>query len=312
MRALTAILLSLALPLFAAEKKDPRSKLDEQIRAAEAAFQRGDAEGAVKTANAAVKDQPESVRARYFRSQLYTLMKQYGLAVKDLTSAIKLQPNEANLYQARGEAHFRNVDMEAAIKDWDETIRHRPDQEPHHWQRGIAHYYAGRYADGRRQFTIHQTVNSADVENAVFHFICTARAIDLKTAQKEYINIKGDKRIPMFEVHRLFAGNMTVAQVLEAARRPSIDDIVNRRPLSAQAKIRQEFYANYYIGLYYESHGQPEKARPFIMKAAKTADLNGYMGDCARVHAALILRSEKKKKTIPKAVSIPRSAPPKK
>lgn len=306
MRPLIAILLGLTLPLFAATKSQTTTKLDEQIRAAEAAFQRGDAEGAVRTANTAVKDHPDSIRPLVIRSQLFTAMKQYTLAIKDLTQAIKLQPSVPDLFQARGEAHFRNVDMSAAITDWDETIRLRPAQEPHHWQRGIAYYYAGQYAKGRRQFIIHQTVNAADVENAVFHFICTARAIDLKTANKEFIHIKGDSRIPMFEIHRLFAGNMTVANVLEAAGKPSVDDILARRRLTPQAKVRQQFYANYYIGLYHESHGQAAKARPFIMKAAKTADSNGFMGDCARVHATLIRQAEAKSKAKShKLISIP-------
>jgi len=295
MRVLIALLLASSVSLLAADKAPPRSKLTEQIQAAQSAHLRGDRRGAIETANAIVKGHPKALEAYVFRSRLYTAYRQYPKAVADLEMAIKIQPKSPDLHQMRGEANFRNADMKAAIKDWDEVIRLRPAQEPYHWQRGIAHYYDGQFAKGRRQFIIHQTVNSADVENAVFHFICTARAIDLKTAQKELINISGDSRIPMFEIHRLFAGNMTVKQVLQAADRPSENDILNRVPLSDEARIRQEFYANYYIGLYYESHGDPKKARGYIMKAAKTADRNGYMGDCARVHAELIRRSEKSK-----------------
>ena len=244
----------------------------------------------------AVKEHPKSIAALVNRSHMHTALKRYPKAVADATAALKLDPDDAELYQLRGEAHFRNVQMEESIKDFDEFIKRRPSREPHHWQRGIAHYYAGQYAKGRRQFTIHQTVNGNDVENAVFHFICTAKAIDLKTAQKEFIHIEGDSRIPMFQIHRLFAGNMTVEQVLQAAERPSERDILNRRALTPAARVRQEFYANYYIGLYYDSHGKPEKAKEYIMKAAATADLNGYMGDCARVHAELIKRAEKKEK----------------
>ena len=299
MRGLIAILCTLAVTLSGADTKDSHSKLTEQIRAAQAAHQRGDMRGAIETASGILKENPNSIPAYVFRSRLYTAYRQYAKAVADLSSAVKLQPGSPDLLQMRGEAHFRNVDMKAAIKDWDEVIRLRPAQEPYHWQRGIAYYYAGQFEKGRRQFEIHQTVNKADVENAVFHFICNARAKNLKTAQKEFINIAGDKRIPMFEIHRLFAGNMTVKQVLQAADRPSEHDILNRVPLSDEARIRQEFYANYYIGLYHESHGTPDKARPFIMKAAQTANQNGYMGDCARIHAELIKRSEKSGKKKP-------------
>lgn len=295
MRGLTAILLAAVLPLTAADKAPPQSKLKEQLQAARAAHLRGDKRGAIETASAIIKGFPTALEGHVFRANLYTAYHQYQKAVDDLSTAIKLRSGSPDLHQMRGEAHFRNVDMKAAIKDWDEVIRLRPAQEPYHWQRGIAHYYDGQFAKGRRQFTIHQTVNSADVENAVFHFICTARALDLKTAQKELINISGDSRIPMFQIHRLFAGNMTVKQVLQAADRPSDEDILNQIPLSDEARIRQEFYANYYIGLYYESHGDPKQARKYIMKADKTANQNGYMGDCARVHAELIRRAEKAK-----------------
>ncbi|MGB0579602.1 MAG: tetratricopeptide repeat protein [Limisphaerales bacterium] len=296
MRFILAILFCASVVSEAAEK----SKLEEQLRAAVAAYRRGDHQGALKTLDIAVKDHPKSIAAWANRSHMNTALKRYPQAVADATAALKLDSDDAELYQMRGEAHFRNVQMEEAIKDFDEFIKRRPSREPHHWQRGIAHYYAGQYAKGRRQFTVHQTVNGNDVENAVFHFICTAKAIDVKTAQKEFISISGDSRIPMFQIHRLFAGNMTVEQVLEAAGRPSPDDILNRRPLTAAAKVRQEFYANYYIGLYYDSHGEAKKAGDYIFKAAKTADLNGYMGDCARVHAALIRRAEKKKTAAPK------------
>lgn len=292
MRAILAILLGVMMAGEAAEKTS--SKLAEQLKAAVAAYRRGDHQGAIRTLDIAIKDHPKSVAALVNRSHMYTALKQYPKAVEDATAALKLDPDDADLYQLRGEAHFRNVQMEEAIKDFDEFIKRRPSQEAHHWQRGIAHYYAGQYAKGRRQFTIHQTVNGNDVENAVFHFICTAKAIDLETAKKEFIHITGDNRIPMFQIHRLFAGNMTVEQVLQAAARPSDNDILNRRPLTRGAQVRQEFYANYYIGLYYDSHGKPAKAKEYIFKAAKTAGLNGYMGDCARVHAELIRRTEKK------------------
>lgn len=292
MRAILATLIIATVTASAAAKKS--SKLEEQLKAASAAFERGDHVGALRTLDTAVKDHPKSIMPLINRAQLYRFLKQYPKSVADATAALKLEPDDFRLYQFRGEEHFRNVQMKEAIRDFDEVIKRRPSQEAHHWQRGIAHYYAGQYAEGRRQFTLHQTVNGNDVENAVFHFICTAKAIDLATAKKELIHISGDSRIPMFEIHRLFAGNMTVEQVLQAARRPSQNDILNRRALTPAARVRQEFYANYYIGLYYESHGNPEKAKEFIFKAARTADLNGYMGDCARVHAELLKRAEKK------------------
>jgi lipoprotein NlpI len=92
-----------------------------------------------------------------------------------------------------------------------------PDERPHHWQRGIALYYAGRFEDGTKQFELHRTVNPEDVENAAWHFLCLARWKDVETARKSLIPIKGDTRIPMAQVHRLFAGKATAEDVLKAA-----------------------------------------------------------------------------------------------
>ena len=58
---------------------------------------------------------------------------------------------------------------------FDQLAKAIPDEAPQLWQRGIALYYAGRYADCRRQFESHRTVNPDDVENAAWHFLCVAR-----------------------------------------------------------------------------------------------------------------------------------------
>jgi len=267
--------------------ESPKVNLDEHLQAAVTAFRSGDSNKALELLSKAVKDHPKSAMAWAHRSQVHSELGKYAAAVSDADTAIKLAPEATELYQLRGEAHFRNVNIEASIKDFDEVIRRQPSREPHHWQRGISHYYAGQFANGRKQFTLHQTVNGSDVENAVFHFICTARAIDLETAKKELIPISGDGRVPMAQIHKLFAGEMSVKQVLEAAK--------GAGKTSRSARDRAEFYAHYYIGLYYESHGKPAQAKEHIMKAAKAADQNGYMGDCARVHAALLEKAAGRK-----------------
>jgi hypothetical protein len=79
-----------------------------------------------------------------------------------------------------------------------------PEQDPHHWQRGLCYYYAEEYEKGKAQFERHQTVNSQDVENAVWHFLCAVRAPggNLAAAQKELIPIEGDGRIPIAAARR--------------------------------------------------------------------------------------------------------------
>lgn len=251
--------------------------LQTRLRAVAEAYRGGDAKAALELAAAVIKEFPQSPDPWFLRGQLHADLRQHAQAVTDYDAALKLKPEFPAALQERGSAHFRLARMKEAIRDWDEFLRLVPSREPHHWQRGIAYYYAGEFEKGRRQFAIHQTVNSADVENAVFHYICTARALGVGQAAKEFIEIRGDRRVPMMEIHGLFAGKLKPEDVLKAA---GTGNPANR--------AHQLFYAHYYLGLYHEAHGNAAKAREHILLAAKDADANGYMGDCARVHAMLL------------------------
>lgn len=182
-------------------------------------------------------------------------------------------------YQRSGTEHFRRGEIREAIADFDKAIALRPSYEAYHWQRGIAYYYAGEYQKGRRQFELHQTVNPNDVENAVWHFACIARADGLEAARKKMIEIRGDPRVPMSEIYSMFAGKMTPEDVLSAAAKG--------KPADAELRSRF-FYAHLYIGLYEEVLGAPERSLEHMRKAAKEYSEEHYMGDVARVHLALL------------------------
>lgn len=175
--------------------------------------------------------------------------------------------------ERRGEQHFFDGEIAEAIADFDAVIALFPEQDPHHWQRGLAYYYAGEYAKGKAQFERHQTVNTQDVENAVWHFLCAVRAEggSVETARKDLIPIEHDSRVPMAQVHDLFAGRGTVEQVLEAAG----DE---RNALC---------YAHLYLALYFEALGETEKSAEHIRKAAFDHSMDHYMGKTAQVHAKL-------------------------
>src|SRR4029078_7815766 len=84
-------------------------------------------------------------------------------------------------------------------------------------RRGIALYYAGRYADCRRQFESHRSVNPDDVENAAWHFLCVARAASPEKARAALLPVGPDARVPMREVYEMFRGALTPDRVLAAA-----------------------------------------------------------------------------------------------
>ena len=153
---------------------------------------------------------------------------------------------------------------------FDEAAKMIPQEAPHLWQRGIALYYAGRYADCRRQFESHRTVNPDDVENAAWHFLCVAREQSPANARAALLPVGPDARVPMREVYQMFRGALGADDVLKAA---------GNRP-SAQ------FYAHLYIGLYSEALGRNDLALEHIREAAaeRFAPVGGYMHMVARVH----------------------------
>jgi lipoprotein NlpI len=239
-------------------------------------MRQGDSTNAIATLGAVLKQKPDEVRAWHLRAQIRALSGDADGAISDFGEAIQRNPKSPYLVQERGMLHFRRNDMEKALIDFDRANEIDSRMAPQNWQRGIALYYAGRYADGRRQFELHQTVNSDDVENAVWHFLCVAREKNPETARARLIPIQGDVRVPMKEVHRLFAGSATPADVMKAAEETSTDP---------KAKQKHLFYARLYLGLYFEATGDKTRAAEHIRTAANMAPRDDYMGDVARVHA---------------------------
>jgi lipoprotein NlpI len=219
------------------------------------------------------------------RAQMHTILHEHDKAIADMTELLKLDPSAARIHQARGAEHFRAGHIAESIADFDKFIAAHPDQDPHHWQRGISYYYAGRFADGRKQFERHQTVNPNDVENAVWHFLCHAREAGLEKARAALIPIEGDTRVPMSQIHSLFAGKLKPDDVMRAATAGDIP---------AERKARQVFYAHLYLGLYFEAIGDAKLAREHIEKSAADYRNHDYMGDVAHVHAEILRKKPAK------------------
>jgi len=156
---------------------------------------------------------------------------------------------------------------------FDRLVELQPAAEPELWQRGLALYYAGRFADGRRQFELHRTVNPADVENVAWHFACVARDQGPEQARQAIIPVGEDRRVPMREILDLFAGRAAPEIVLAAAEAGP-----------EQGRRNQRCYAHLYLGLYFEAIGDAEKAKRHMLLAADTYSMDHYMGKVAQVH----------------------------
>lgn len=186
---------------------------------------------------------------------------------------------DARALYAKGEAEFFEGQIEEAVRSWDLEIAASPLREPYHWQRGLAYYYAGEFERGVKQFEKHQKVNQNDVENAAWHFLCVVRADggSVDKARKALIPIDGDSRVPMKEVHDLFAGRGTTRDVLDAAS-GNAEGLLLRNQLC---------YAHLYLGLYHEALGEVDQSRDHIKKSAVDFRMDHYMGKVAQLHHKL-------------------------
>jgi lipoprotein NlpI len=183
-----------------------------------------------------------------------------------------LTAQETKSRYAKGEEHFFAGRIKEALVEWDAQVTEDPSSLPGHWQRGLALYYAERYADGRAQFEAHQKVNSEDVENAAWHFLCVAKAENVEVARKVFIPITRDTRVPMKEIHALYAGKGKPEDVLKAVE------------AVGGARNRPLCYAHLYLGLYHEVLGDVPRAKEHLLKAAALAPAANYMGQVAVVH----------------------------
>jgi lipoprotein NlpI len=247
----------------------------QRIDAVVALWRAGKVDDAMESAAAAIKAEPRNARLFNLRAQMRSMTGQHALADEDLSAAIQLEPDSASLHQTRAQLRFRLGRIEDSVKDFDRANELAPKLVPQNWQRGIALYYAGRFKDGRLQFETHQTFNTQDVENAAWHFLCTAREQGIEAARKTLIPIERDPRVPMREVQSLFAGKLGEEDVLEAAGKADDDG----------ARREQEFYAHLYLGLYFEATRDLAKRDIHIRKAAELSEKDNYMGIVSRIHA---------------------------
>ena len=232
-------------------------------------------EEALALASQAIETNAEDPSGYSLRASLHEASGRLEEALEDYDRLVQLLPQNADVYNRRGSAHFKAGHIDASIADFDRVIELEPRQEPYHWQRGISYYYAGRYSDGKRQFESHQTVNSSDVENAFWHYLCNARLSSPENAREELLPIRHDSRVPMMKIYALLMGKASVEDVLETARLS--------RSFSQRASAL--LYAHLYIGLYYEARGNGALARQHITTAARDYEAGHYMWHVASVHA---------------------------
>jgi lipoprotein NlpI len=251
----------------------------ELLNKARALGDRGDTKAALELAGKAIAADAKNANGYLLRGSLYESLGKHDEAIADFDRCLKLQPQCAKAYDRRGSEQFKRGRIAESLVDFDAFLKLRPEAAPGHWKRGISLYYLGRYDEGRRQFEGYEKVDTNDVENAVWHFLCAARKDGIEKAQKAILKIGKDSRVPMMQVYDLYRGALGPADVLAAAESGGV---------GAAEKAGRLFYAHLYLGLYYDVRGDSKKAREHLQLAAGKYRIGHYMGDVARVHLDLL------------------------
>jgi lipoprotein NlpI len=249
--------------------------VDDLLKEARAAAAKGQVSEALGLAGRAIAQQPMNAEAYAFRGSLLASLRRPADAVADFDKALASDPKFVAVYHLRGQELFKLSRFDESVADFDKFLEARPSERPRHWQRGISCYYAGKFREGAEQFEAYQAIDTNDVENAVWRFICQARSEGIDKARASLLKVGSDKRIPLMEVYALFGGKSRPADVLAAVKAG--------KPTPEELRTRL-FYAHLYLGLYFEVMGDPKLALDHFTSAAENYENYGYMGEVARVH----------------------------
>ncbi|MBD2137351.1 hypothetical protein H6F32_07070 [Anabaena sp. FACHB-1237] len=201
----------------------------------------------------------------FFKTSLAAQLEQWN-------NTIKQEPNNPRYYVQRGMIYFKLGKIEESIADFDMAENLDFSITPYLWQRGLSYYYVDRFADGAKQFEIDLTVNSQDVEETVWRYLCIARLSGMEEARNSLLPVKNDPRKIMVAIYDLFAGMCTVDDVLNVGKLPG---------------LKGKFYSHLYVGLYYEAQGNLQLAQDYIIKAADDYKIDDYMWYLSVVHKNL-------------------------
>ncbi len=184
---------------------------------------------------------------------------------------IKINPHEPKGYVQRGMIHFKLANIEQSITDFDCAETLDSSLTPYLWQRGLSYFYAQRYLEGAKQFEIDLTVNSQDVEETVWRYLCLSQCQNYTINNNKLLVVKNDSKKLLNKIYQLFANTCQVNEVLNVGKKEG---------------VKGNFYAHLYVGLYYESQGNIEDAKIYLIKSLEY-QLDDYMWYLAHVHKYL-------------------------
>ena len=151
-------------------------------------------------------------------------------------------------YVDRAVAAFEAGRCTEALAAFDDLAKLIPAIKPELWQRGIMLFDLGRYKECAAQFADFRTLATDDVENAAWHYFCTAKAEGRSRRDSALFKTAPDPRVMRPEIYAMLMGQLTPDEVIERA---------GSLPIA-------QFYAHLYVGCIWR--------RTAIRRGARTSD----------------------------------------
>ncbi|MEZ6141252.1 MAG: tetratricopeptide repeat protein [Zavarzinella sp.] len=255
-----------------------------QLRSAQEQLKLGQFKIAQDHVDAALKLDDKNAQIHFMQGEIFAAMRKHDPAISAYEKAYQLDNKMIIAVDRRGGEQFKLGKVAESIVDFDRYLKVFPKQEAAHWRRGISYYYVKKFAEGARQFDIGQEVFGADVENAFWYWLCLCGKDGVQKANSKILKLSApDARIPMMDIYAMLQGKAKPEDVIVTA---------TNAKLSADDKNEAMFYANLYVGLYYEGIGKPKESLKHIETAVEKYVISHYMWDVAKVHH--LLRTGKK------------------
>ena len=188
---------------------------------------------------------------------------------------VKPEFMDARQLVQRGMRHFLDGEVEESVDDFDSALQLDASYKPRLWQRGLSLYYTESYAEAAEQFRCDVQYNPNDTEEALWTYLSEAQSVGPEDARKMFLEVGTDPRPLLRTVYDVYRSEETKNpdEILEVARRTN--------------SPHDEFYANLYVALWYESVGKESMAKEFMLAAVDTVyalKSGDYMCGLAEVH----------------------------
>jgi len=195
-------------------------------------------------------------------------------AVAAADALVSNYATEPVAWRLAGDLYLRAGEVKRSIVQFQRYIERVPEHEPDLWQYGIALALDGQFEAGRKLFELHRTVNPNDVENALWHYYCVAKASSAQAARAGLLPAPGDRRPPMEELLKLYRGEA--------------DEAVVRAAIESFSKGSRDytsalFYGELYLAMFADAQGDRKRAIELAAQAAAAKDIN-YMTDVGRLY----------------------------